>query len=236
MTPAQRSNVDVNLGARFSDTLQIGMPATPHLLRDGFSVGQSLSEFDAADDEYVDLLFAGEQSPAESPTNSRNKANSATHELQYGLDAPSVISDNAHQLLVPGGNATTTGQSLVRSLGPLQKSKGPSAPPAPPAMDGGESINNAVDIVEPMIPLHKVNWEYHGPWSWVSVCSPPGVAWVCEKTNSNEFEEIASCFMKTWSKRLKVQRSESLGVKFPEPDPETAWKYVNGEYVLYLSN
>jgi len=104
--------------------------------------------------------------------------------------------------------------------------------PGQTAAEIGGTASDVADPGEYMIPLHKVNWEYHGPWSWVSICSPPGVAWVCKRTKSEEFEDIASYFMKTWSKRLKVQRLQPLPTRYPEPDPETAWKYVNGEYVL----
>lgn len=92
--------------------------------------------------------------------------------------------------------------------------------------DGG--LDGAGDE-EDVIPLQKVNWEHHGPWSWVSVCSRPGVRWVCEQTKSDEFVDIANGLTKTWSRRLKMRRFQPLRTKNPEPDPDLAWKYVTGE-------
>lgn len=84
----------------------------------------------------------------------------------------------------------------------------------------------AVD--ENLIPPQWVNWEHHGPWSWVSVCSQSGLAWVCRTSGNEDFIEIASELTKTWSRRLKTTRSQSFAARCAEPDEGTAWKYVEG--------
>ena len=89
-------------------------------------------------------------------------------------------------------------------------------------------VKGIIDEKEYFVPLHSVNWEYHGPWSWASICSRRGIRWVCDRTKSEEFGDIAGRTMKAWSKRLKMQRSQTISTRYPEPDQETAWKYVSG--------
>ncbi|KIX06764.1 uncharacterized protein Z518_04740 [Rhinocladiella mackenziei CBS 650.93] len=104
-------------------------------------------------------------------------------------------------------------------------------PLAEPGPSGAREREDLVaDGEEGVIPLPKVHWEHHGPWSWVSVCSRPGLRWVCERTRSDEFVEIANGLTKTWSRRLKMKRFQPLRKKAAEPDKETAWKYVDAYF------
>lgn len=82
---------------------------------------------------------------------------------------------------------------------------------------------------ESVIPLPKVNWEHHGPWSWVSVCSSPGLKWVSERAGNDDFVDIAYGLTKTWSRRLKMNRFRPIKSKWPEPEKRDAWKYVTGK-------
>ncbi|EXJ59415.1 uncharacterized protein A1O5_12296 [Cladophialophora psammophila CBS 110553] len=93
-----------------------------------------------------------------------------------------------------------------------------------------DGLGGTADGEEEVIPLQKVNWEHHGPWSWVSVCSRPGVRWVCERTKSDEFSEVASGLTRTWSRRLKMKRYRPLQIKYPDPALALAWKYVEGYF------
>ncbi|KAK5217827.1 hypothetical protein LTR72_009490 [Exophiala xenobiotica] len=74
----------------------------------------------------------------------------------------------------------------------------------------------------------EVNWEHHGPGSWLSVCSRPGLDWVSQRTGVSSFDDSAKELIHTWTKRLTVDRNKIIGAKDREPDPETAWKYCNG--------
>ncbi|KAI1622813.1 fungal-specific transcription factor domain-containing protein [Exophiala viscosa] len=89
-----------------------------------------------------------------------------------------------------------------------------------------DNRSEAHDPEEGVLPLHQVNWEHHGPWSWASICSHPGQKWVCQKTGSGEFADIASGLVKTWSRRLKMKRFQSLKDRNPEPDSASAMAYV----------
>lgn len=102
--------------------------------------------------------------------------------------------------------------------------------PAAPSIQEDSQVNPVpvADGEEGVIPLPKVNWEHHGPWSWASVCSQPGVKWVCAKLRSDEFLDTANGLTKTWSKRLKMKRFHQFETKALEPDAALAWKYVKG--------
>ena len=221
---------DSNAKVPVGNTTQSGLPAAGHSLRDGFSVhglqtGDSFAEFHGRAGACVDVNLGSDQRRSITPVrpnNAGDKANVAISQGLYGLNTRLLTSDNNGQALAPRGDTTSVGQPLPREDEELQYA------PEQIATNVDETVVNVTDPADYMVPLQKVNWEYHGPWSWVSICSPPGVAWVCERTNSSDFEDIASCFMKTWSQHLKTQRSQSLTIKYPEPDAETAWEYVNG--------
>ena len=93
------------------------------------------------------------------------------------------------------------------------------------------AVNRLADGEESVISLPKVNWEHHGPWSWVSICSQPGLKWVCETTGRDDFVDIACGLTNTWSRRLKIKRFKSFRESCPEPQPVDAWRYVNGKPV-----
>ncbi|KIV78617.1 hypothetical protein PV11_06251 [Exophiala sideris] len=63
-----------------------------------------------------------------------------------------------------------------------------------------------------------------GPSSWLSICSIPGVNWVCERTGSREFSDSARDHLKVWTKRMKLQGQMSRE-KSAEPDGSTARRY-----------
>ncbi|KAK5739936.1 hypothetical protein LTR17_005032 [Elasticomyces elasticus] len=71
----------------------------------------------------------------------------------------------------------------------------------------------------------QTNWEYHGPRSYLSICSRPAVQWVSEQTQSPHFTKMASDFASDITRRLKMDAGLSSS-RAPEPDPETAWRYT----------
>ena len=96
------------------------------------------------------------------------------------------------------------------------------------AMDG------ATDVDENQVSPAWLNYEHHGHWSWVSICSQSGLKWVCEVTGRNDFIEMANELTKTWTRRLKTTRSESFQAKSKDLDEATAWKYVQGKHITKL--
>lgn len=85
-------------------------------------------------------------------------------------------------------------------------------------MDGEESV----------FPLQHVSWEHHGPWSWISVCSQPGLRWVRERTGTDDFIRIATGLTKNWSRRLKMKNPGAAQREVREPSKTDAWTYVTG--------
>lgn len=73
-----------------------------------------------------------------------------------------------------------------------------------------------------------------GPGSWLSICSNPGIKWVCERTETSGFHESAKGLTLGWTKRLKLQGSMSRH-KAPELDLETAWLYSQGKKLFPLA-
>jgi hypothetical protein len=92
---------------------------------------------------------------------------------------------------------------------------------------------NSLDNEEGVIQLQSVNWEHHGPSSWVSICSPPGLKWVCERMGTNEFIDSAKLLVHTWSSRLTINTHPITAQRQPEPDAATAWAYTSGMTVLF---
>lgn len=119
----------------------------------------------------------------------------AAHNLSegvYSLNATPLISDSSGHW----PRAQRREHAQIQQS-PVQVSGRSRSVPEHIATNTSEDTTNQADSNQCLVPLHKVNWEYHGPWSWVSICSSPGVAWVCGRTNSNEFDGIASYFMKS---------------------------------------
>ncbi|KAH8812891.1 fungal-specific transcription factor domain-containing protein [Xylogone sp. PMI_703] len=69
------------------------------------------------------------------------------------------------------------------------------------------------------------DWEYHGPGSYLSLCSKPGIDWVIERTGSSEFTSIAREFSQATTKELKLDKRISPE-RAPEPDRQAAWRYA----------
>ena len=77
--------------------------------------------------------------------------------------------------------------------------------------------------------MQESAWEYHEPWSWLSICSEVGSRWVCGVTQSNEFGGIARRFAKEFARRTTIGNTPSLTPISSDVDEETAWKYVDGK-------
>ncbi|KIW99291.1 uncharacterized protein Z519_00954 [Cladophialophora bantiana CBS 173.52] len=66
--------------------------------------------------------------------------------------------------------------------------------------------------------------ESYGPGCWLSVCSPPGLAWIQQRTGVDEFTGIAADLTVAWAKQLRLERNEPT-LRTSEPESELAWKY-----------
>ncbi|CAI7580131.1 unnamed protein product [Penicillium pancosmium] len=79
--------------------------------------------------------------------------------------------------------------------------------------------------------LQAINWEHHGPGSWLSICSTPGVQWVSAKTGTTRFYDVALGLVMGWTRKLTLA-SGTNRERCPEPGVGNAWKYV----IAYFEN
>ncbi|KAK6365711.1 hypothetical protein LTS17_011098 [Exophiala oligosperma] len=73
-------------------------------------------------------------------------------------------------------------------------------------------------------PEQELTYEYHGPGSFLSICSRSGIDWVNEKTGNNDFGTIARGLISDVSRALKLKEPIPT-VREPEPEEVMAWKY-----------
>ncbi|KAJ6024475.1 fungal-specific transcription factor domain-containing protein [Penicillium herquei] len=85
--------------------------------------------------------------------------------------------------------------------------------------------DSEIDREEATMDLQTINWEHHGPGSWLSICSTPGVQWVSAKTGTTRFYDVAQGLVMGWTKKLTLE-SDTIRERCPEPGVEHAWKYV----------
>ncbi|KAJ5585689.1 fungal-specific transcription factor domain-containing protein [Penicillium hetheringtonii] len=103
--------------------------------------------------------------------------------------------------------------------------------------DGQEDVSgrgltpqdSEIDREEATMDLQAVNWEHHGPGSWLSICSTPGVRWVSAKTGTTRFHEIADGLVMGWTKKLTLA-SDTNRERCPEPELGNAWKYATAYF------
>ncbi|GKZ40039.1 hypothetical protein AbraIFM66950_002056 [Aspergillus brasiliensis] len=86
-----------------------------------------------------------------------------------------------------------------------------------------------IDREEATIDLQAVNWEHHGPGSWLSICSTPGVQWVSAKAGTTRFHKIAQELVTGWTRKLTLN-SDIIRERCPEPGIEDAWRYVSAYF------
>lgn len=63
----------------------------------------------------------------------------------------------------------------------------------------------------------------------MSICSKPGVEWVTEKVGVTGFAGSASTLTIDITRRLKIEWKLSRE-QTPEPNKESAWRYIKGGY------
>ncbi|KAJ5921594.1 fungal-specific transcription factor domain-containing protein [Penicillium verhagenii] len=86
-----------------------------------------------------------------------------------------------------------------------------------------------VDREEATMDLQAVNWEHHGPGSWLSICSPPGLQWVSAKTGTTRFHQIAETLVMDWTSKLTLSPGRNRE-RSTEPGTDHAWAYVSAYF------
>ncbi|KIW05994.1 uncharacterized protein PV09_03177 [Verruconis gallopava] len=76
-----------------------------------------------------------------------------------------------------------------------------------------------------MPPEEELTFEYHGPGSFLSICSKSGVEWVQGRTGDKNFAKLARLIAHNVAQRLKLVKAVTSG-REPEPSPDLSWKYV----------
>ncbi|PVH76694.1 hypothetical protein DL98DRAFT_464707 [Cadophora sp. DSE1049] len=135
------------------------------------------------------------------------------HSLQWA--PPEDIGSNGS----PGAPLGHMGEQEFQesaSLTPPLDENAQVAPVLKPAVD---KSHNSVTCPE------NADWEYHGPGSFLSICSKPGIDWVTEKSGSADFVGIAKAFSRDTTRPLKLD-GKINSERASEPDPVTAWRYV----------
>ncbi|KAJ5632774.1 fungal-specific transcription factor domain-containing protein [Penicillium lividum] len=89
--------------------------------------------------------------------------------------------------------------------------------------------DSEVDQEEATMELQAVNWEHHGPGSWLSICSTPGLQWVSARAGTTRFHQIAEGLVMGWTNKLTLG-SDRNRERCPEPEVKNAWKYVSGYF------
>ncbi|KAI5460730.1 fungal-specific transcription factor domain-containing protein [Mariannaea sp. PMI_226] len=86
-----------------------------------------------------------------------------------------------------------------------------------------------VDREEATIDLKNINWQHHGPGSWLSICSEPGIRWVSVKAKSSGFGDVARDLTADWTKHLSFSQCP-IQKAGPEPDFDEAWQYATAYF------
>lgn len=87
--------------------------------------------------------------------------------------------------------------------------------PSPPTQETTSSI----------APPEHEHWEYHGPGSYLSICSKLGVQWVIDQSGIRDFGDATRSFSREISYVLKLEQQLSSS-RAPQPDEETSWQYT----------
>ncbi|KAF7950020.1 hypothetical protein EAE96_007323 [Botrytis aclada] len=75
----------------------------------------------------------------------------------------------------------------------------------------------------------EVGLEYHGPTSFLSICSIPGITWVSESSGEPSFFETAKTLVLNIDSRLKMRRNPRHET-IAEPDKNVAWEWCQAYF------
>lgn len=160
-----------------------------------------------------DSLLSGDQQDFHEASESFHGPDRAATAPEVGVTRTRGTVDNPADLHYPGQDS---------SIAPTVQSAG--------APDSPDSAFDQPDFEEGIMSSEKAYWEHHGPWSWVSVCSEQGIHWVCKKTGTDSFIDMAKALTKAWSRRLRLKPDQARFRPSHELDESTAWKYATGTH------
>lgn len=81
------------------------------------------------------------------------------------------------------------------------------------------------ESVSSIAPPEHEHWEYHGPGSYLSICSKAGVQWVIDQSMIPDFTNVTRNFSREISHVLKLDKPLAL-TRARQPDEETARQYI----------
>lgn len=91
-------------------------------------------------------------------------------------------------------------------------------------------LGGQANYEESEMPSQEIQWEKYASGSWMSVCSQPGQRWVCKRTGSVDFVEIAKALALGLKRRLTIEQELSSPKAPDEPDEATAWTFVQAYF------
>lgn len=81
------------------------------------------------------------------------------------------------------------------------------------------------ESISSIAPPEHEHWEYHGPGSYLSICSKAGVQWVIEQSMIPDFTNVTRNFSREISHVLKLDQPLGLN-RTQQPDEDTALEYI----------
>ncbi|KAH0844475.1 putative fungal specific transcription protein [Fonsecaea pedrosoi] len=99
--------------------------------------------------------------------------------------------------------------------------------------EGADAVTDSPHDLESILPNHYVTLAGFG--YWLSICSGPGIAWICQKHRSDEFAEIAEEMKASWARQLKLEHTQPMS-QSAEPEPSLAWLYCEAYFERSVDN
>lgn len=84
--------------------------------------------------------------------------------------------------------------------------------------------------------LRGNNWEYHEPWSWMSICSQTACKCIHDLTGDQSFSSIADRFTVDLAGRWSSEDLMSEASQRLQIEEETAWEYTNGMWSALVAS
>ncbi|OAG42910.1 hypothetical protein AYO21_02861 [Fonsecaea monophora] len=127
---------------------------------------------------------------------------------------------------VDDGPAVDNQQYIPRESS-AQVSDDPPVPSTPTLSSFSSTLED--DGISMRPPEEEMTFEYHGLGSFISICSKPGIDWVCRRTGSTDFEKTARKLASDVCHRLKLEDLTTIA-KEPEPSEADAWAYTRAYF------
>lgn len=152
----------------------------------------------------------------------------------YSSTRDYAVHESSHECEVPDSNdmSIPSEDQAQNVLADFARSSPPDLEPACNDTTGGTTDNFAIHPSLQSKPAKfapagesPAEVEVHGPGSILSICSNSGIQWVSERIGGSDFKLSAASLASFVARSLKLHHSLHLE-RVPEPDLETAMKYV----------